>query len=215
MKRALFVLAVLSLSLVVSATQVEACGNDGWGGGGMGGMMMGDTGSSMVVVADDGSLLITEMGMGMMGGWGSAQPALLNVSANGVDRWQVPFNNAWPMMPITNGDLVVVVVSTGGWGMWGGGQNGGQSWIYGLDLATGAQRWQINLQGGMASLPQFSDDGSRVYLTAWTYDGNPGWDPMDQGGWGSGMGGALMAIDRNGNILWQRELGGHTGGGMP
>ena len=90
--------------------------------GGMGGMMMGDMASSMVVVADDGSLLITEMGMGMMGGWGSSQPSLINISANGDERWQVPFNDAWPMTPATDGDLVVVVVSAGGWGTWGGGQ---------------------------------------------------------------------------------------------
>jgi hypothetical protein len=203
----MFIIVVLSLSVLVSAAQVDACGWDGggMGGGGMGGgMMMGEMGSS-IVVADDGSLLITEMGMGMMGGWGSSQAALINISADGDERWQVPFNNAWPMMPVTDGDLVVVVVSSGGWGMWGGQTS--QSWIYGVDLATGNQRWQINLNGGMASFPQFSDDGSRIYLTAWTYDGNTGSDPMGQGGWNSGMSGTLMAIDRTGDLLWQRELG--------
>ena len=212
MKKALFVIGVLSISAMVWAPQVEACGNGGMGG--MGGMMMGGMDSSVVVVADDGSLLVTEMGMGMMGGGGSSQPALVNITGAGNERWQVSFNDAWPMMPVTDGDIVVIVVSAGGWGTWGGGQNGSQSWIYGIDLATGNQRWQINFQGGMASFPQFSEDGSRIYVTASTYRGTGGWDPMDQGGWNSGMKGSLMAIDRNGNVLWERDLSGH-GGGMP
>jgi hypothetical protein len=209
MKNALFVFGIMSIAVLACTPQVDACGN-----GGMGGMMMDDMGSSMVVVADDGSLLVTEMGMGMMGGWGSSQPALVNITSSGNERWQVSFNDGWPMMPVTDGDLVVIVVSTGGWGSWGGGQNGSQSWVYGIDLATGNQRWQINLQGGMASSPQFSTDGSRIFLTASTVNGTGGWDPMDQGGWHSGMSRGLMALDRNGNVLWERDLSGH-GGGMP
>jgi hypothetical protein len=220
MKKALVILGILALAGVVSAAQADACGYGANGGMGMGGgMMNGSMDSSMVVVADDGSILVIENGMGgmgMMGGWGSSQPTLTNIEPSGGGvRWQVPFSNGWPMMPITDGNLVVVVISPGGWGMWGGGQGAGQSWIVGIDLATGNPRWQKDLDNSMASYPQFSGDGSKFYVTVSARGGQLGGGPMEQGGWNSDMSSTLLAIDRNGNVLWERDLGGQSGGGMP
>jgi hypothetical protein len=218
MKKALFVLTIVILAMLVSADQAVSCGNGGMGGmgGGMGGgMMMGDMDSSMIVVADDGSILVVEHGMGMMGGWGSSQPTLSNISASGSDRWQTPFSGGWPMMLATNGDLVVVVVSSGGWGMWGAGQGAGQSWLLGIDLATGNPRWQINLENSMASFPQFSDDGSQFYITVSASGGQMYGGPMDQSGWGSSMSTKLFAIGRTGNVLWERDVSGQGGGWTP
>jgi len=54
---------LIAAALAVSATVLVFADGGGMGGGGMGFGGMGG-GSGMLVVADDGSLLLTEMGMG-------------------------------------------------------------------------------------------------------------------------------------------------------
>lgn len=222
MKKALFVMTIVILAMLVSAEQAVSCGNGGMGGmgGTGGGMMMGDMDSARVVVADDGSVLVMESGTGMMGGWGSTQATMVNISADGNPRWQIPFDGTWPMMLATNGDLVVVVVSSSTGGMWGGGMWGnsqgvGQSWILGIDLETGNKRWQVDLSSGMASYPQFIADGSQFYVTVGTSNGYMGTSPMDQGGWGSEMQSTLIAFDRNGKVVWERDMSDQNGGWTP
>ena len=200
---------------------------------GMGGGMTG--GSGMMIVADDGSLLVTNMDMsGMMGG-GSVSTTdreIVNVGSNGSERWRVSFSDGWPMMPVTDGDLVVVVlmddwfVGSGGMGDggWGGGMGGhmgggtkddgdGESVLVALDLDTGNEQWRTTVSGDMASMAQFSPDGSRIYVSTREMGsgGGMGQGSMRQGeaaGTGFMSSSTVIAFDRSGNQLWTFNLGG-------
>ena len=219
MKRVFFLSCV-----IVAAGAVVVCAQ--------GGMM---AGSGMMVVADDGSLLITNMDMsGMMGG-GSVSTTdreLVNVGSNGSERWRASFEDGWPMMPVTQGDLVVVVLvddwfmgssgmGDGGWN--GGGMGGhmgggtkvdtGESVVVALDLATGVEQWRTPVDGDMASMAQFSPDGSQIYLSVMEMasGGGPGQGPMRQGeaaGAGFMTSSTVVAFDRSGNQLWTYDVGG-------
>ncbi len=235
-KRMTFFALVAVMTLAVSGL-VFAHG----GGMGPGGAMMG--GSGMMVVAGDGSLLVTNMDMsGTMGGGGSSSQVsreLVNISAGGTERWRVSFAEGWPMMPTTDGDLVVVVLlddwfmgdggmgdgGFGGGGMMGatvkdiahGGDGSDEITIVGLDLATGQERWRATLEGDMASGVQFSPDGSQLYISLMEMGtgGGPGMGSMNQGdAAGSGVltTNIIVALDRNGNLLWTHETA--PGGGM-
>ena len=216
------------------------------GGGAMGGgAMMG--GSGMMVVADDGSLLVTNMDMdGMMDGHkdggGTVDRELIDISSNGTERWRVSFTEGWPMMPATDGDLVVVVLVNDwfmgdgehgdggmGGGMMGattqsvahGGDDEGDTIVVGLDLATGTERWRTTIPGDMAGGVQFSPDGSQIYFSVMDMGmgGGPGEGPMRQGdAAGSGMltSSTIIALDRDGNELWSYQTGNgdDMGGGM-
>jgi hypothetical protein len=226
---------LIAIALGVSAAVLVFADGGGMGGGmGSGGM---SGGSGMLVVADDGSLLVTEMGMGggMMGG-GSAQEVdreLINLSSSGEERWRVSFDDGWPMMPVTDGDLVVLSLADDWWWDHGGGMMGGKTFdgdeeqghatLVGIDLATGAEAWRLELEGDMISIPQFAPDGYQLYLTVRVMDGDHvGGRPMRQGdAAGSGMltSSTVVAVDRNGNVLWSLDLdddggmGGPMGGG--
>ncbi len=221
-------------NLVLTATILVAGASfalaQGGMGGSMGGGMMG--GSGMFVVADDNSVLVTEMGTGgMMGGGREIQRELINIGADGEERWSVSFDEGWPMMPTTEGDLVVLTLADDWWmgaggmgdGGWGGpakvqdGDHDGQAVLIALSLSTGEELWRLEIDGMMA-MPQFTEDGSRLYLTIRDMDGGgqTGADPMHQGdaaGSGMLMTSTLMAVDRNGNVLWTRDLGDGHGGG--
>jgi len=207
------------------------------GSGGMGGMGggAGTGGPGMMTIADDGSLLVTEMGAGMMGGGGPGQMIdreLLNVSADGEIRWRASFDDGWPMMPVTDGNLVVLALREdwwtggghggdggppgGGGGGGGGGMPGGDPHadtlvLVGLDLTTGTERWRTEIDGDMASMPQFSPDGARIYFTVRDFDDSfqmPG-GPMHQGSAPSGsmlMSTTVVALDRDGDVLWSLSL---------
>lgn len=207
------------------------------GGGMMGGMGGSGTmgGPGMLTVADDGSLLVTEIGAGMMGGGGPGQMAdreLVNIAPDGTERWRATFDDGWPMMPVTDGDLVVLALREdwwmgsghggdggppgGGGGGGGGGMPGGDPHadsvvLVGLDLATGAERWRAEIEGDMASPAEFAPDGGRLYLTVRDFDDSfqmPG-GPMQQGNAPSGtmlMSTSLVALDRGGNVLWTLDL---------
>lgn len=207
------------------------------GGMGGGGMM---AGSGMMVVADDGSLLVTNMDMSAMMGGGSVSTTdreLVNVDSNGSERWRVSFDEGWPMMPVTDGDLVVVVLmddwfmssggmGDGGWGSggMGGGMGGGtkdgehgpgdgESVLVAFDLATGQESWRTTISGDMASMAQFSPDGSRIYVSVVEMGsgGGMGQGPMQQGqaaGAGFLMWSTVVAFDRSGNQLWTYDAGG-------
>lgn len=199
--------------------------------GGMGGMGSGGpmAGSGMLVVADDGSVLVTEMGMsgGMMGGSGAVDRELINVSPAGAERWRVTFEDGWPMMPATDGDLVVVMLvddwfmgsggmGDGGW--YGGGMGGGmkdlaadQGTLVALDLTTGQEKWRTTITGDMGSMVQFSPDGSRLYVSAMEMGSGQtvGQGPMNQGdaaGAGLIMSNTITAFDRDGHELWTFEV---------
>jgi hypothetical protein len=188
----------------------------------------------MLTVAGDGSVLVTEMTAGMMGGGGSGQMVdreLINIAPDGHVRWRVSFEEGWPMMPVNDGDLVVFALGEDSWmggGMGGdgsppgGGQGGGGGGgggmpgaasvtLVGLDLATGGERWRTEIDGDMASLPQFAPDGSRLYLTVrdmGTGSQMPG-APMHQGDAPSGammMSTSVVAVGRNGVVLWLLDL---------
>jgi len=226
--------AVFALALALPALAM-AHGPGGMGGmGGTGGM----GGPGMLTVADDGSLLVTEMTAGMMGG-GQGQMGdreLLNITPGGQIRWRVSFDDGWPMLPVTDGDLVVLALREDWWmggGMGGdgsppGGGNGGGGGggggggmpgdphadtvtLVGLDLATGAERWRTEIDGDMASLPQFASDGSAFYATVRDFGQGsqmPG-TPMHQGSAPSGamlMSTSVVAVNRNGTVLWVLDL---------
>jgi hypothetical protein len=67
MKTTLFVLTIVILAMIVLAEQPVSDGTGGMGetGSVSGSMMMGPLDSTMSVVADDGSTLVVEHGMGM------------------------------------------------------------------------------------------------------------------------------------------------------
>jgi outer membrane protein assembly factor BamB len=202
-------------SALLGASLVSAQGM-GMGGGGMTG------GSGMLQVAGDGSLLVTRMEVGMMGGGQQGmERSVTNISASGLERWSTEFASGWPMMLATNGDLVVVVLADDWW-MGGGGDGGGsgsdQLTLVGLDLATGAERWRTDLAGDMASPPQFAPDGSKLYVSTREMGGmdGPGSAPMHQGdayGAGAMMSTTVVAVSRVGQVEWTLDLsGGHMGG---
>ncbi len=205
--------------------------------GGTGGMA---NGTGMTVVASDGSVLVTQMGMSMMGGPGgggsaSLQRAIVDLGPDGKPRWQYAVTSGWPMMAANNGDLVVVIVMNNAW-MWrslsgmgwfpfGTPPQGGtqDATVVGLALANGSQRWSATLPGDMGSYPQFSADGSRIYISVTDF-GQAGMmsggstRQGDTGGWASQMTNKIVALDRNGNVVWTTDLsqmGGMMGGTMP
>lgn len=182
------------------------------------GMMGGSAGGGvgMVTVASDGSVLVTSMTGSMMGG-GSSQSAVVDVGPNGTERWRATFTDGSPMMVASNGDLVVVVLVKRS--MTGGPMMGGETQttpgaedadLIGLSLANGAQRFRTALPGEMASVAQFSPDGSHLYVTVLdrgTGMMSPG--SMRQGGAGafsSPMTSTLLGISRAGAILWTLDL---------
>ncbi len=227
MTKGLIVTSLLALSFpaVVSAQGMMG------GGAGM------PNGTGMVVVASDGSLLVTQMGMSMMGGPGgsgsaSLQRAIVDLGSNGQERWRATFTQGWPMMAATNGDLVVVVVMNNAW-MWrsmsgmgwfpfgtppqGGSQD---ATLVGLALANGSQRWSAPLPGDMGSYPQFSSDGSRVYVSVSDFGqagimGSGSLRQGDTGGWATQMTNKIVAFDRSGNVLWTVDLSQSGGMMMP
>jgi len=202
------------------------------------GMMVGGgmpNGTGMVTVASDGSVLATQMGMSMMGGptggGETNQRAIVSIGTDGRERWRATFTDGWPMMAANNGDLVVVVVMNSawmwqslsgmGWFPWGTPPQGSSSEdavLVGLSLSSGAQRWRTTLPGDMGSFPQFSADGSRIYVSVTDFGQGSmmggGGVPMrqgDTGGWGTQMTNTIVALDRSGAIQWTRDLSGSGG----
>jgi outer membrane protein assembly factor BamB len=222
-------LMVLVLTVAIPAIAFAHGGGMGSGGGMMGG-------SGMMVVADDSSLLVTNMDMsGMMhgGSVSTTDREIVNIGADGTEQWRISFDDGWPMMPVTNGDLVIVVLvddwfmGSGGMGDggWGGGIGGGmnkdgehgpgedESILVALDLATGEERWRATIAGDMASMAQFSPDGSRIYISVMEMGSGDGMGqgPMRQGdaaGAGFMSSSTVVAFDRDGNQLWTLDLGG-------
>ena len=207
----------LTGSALLGAGMVSAQGM-GMGGGGMMG------GAGMLQVAGDGSLLVTRMEAGMMGGGQQGmERSVTNISTSGVERWSTEFDSGWPMMLATNGDLVVVVLADDWW-MGGSGDGGGAGddhltlTLVGLDLTTGAERWRTDLEGDRASPPEFAPDGVRFYVSLREMGGmgGPGSGPMHQGdayGAGGMMSTTVVAVSRAGQVEWTLDLsGGHMGG---
>jgi outer membrane protein assembly factor BamB len=239
MKRILMILA-----LSVAATTFAFAHGGGMGGGGMGGGGGMMAGAGMMIVADDSSLLVTNMDMsGMMGGSGSTgsfDRDLVNIDTNGHERWRVSFTDGWPMMPTTQGDLVVVVLvsdwfmgddGSGDHGNPGGGMGGGMKVlgtkdvefedtvvVVGLDLETGDELWRESFTGDMGSMVQFTPDGSQMYLSLMDMDGDHGvgMGSMNQGqssGVGMTASTTIVALDRDGVEQWRLDLSSSDGGG--
>jgi hypothetical protein len=229
------ILMILMLSMT-AATFAFAHGG-GMGGGGMGGSGGMMAGAGMMIVADDSSLLVTNMDMsGMMDGSsssGTIDRDLVNIDKDGNERWRVSFTDGWPMMPTTDGDLVVVVLvndwfmgdgGTGDHGNPGGGMGGGMKAVgtkddedddsvvvVGLDLATGAERWRTSFTGDMGSMVQFTPDGTQIYLSLMDIDGDHGigMGSMNQGqssGVGMTASTTIVALNRNGVEQWRLDL---------
>ena len=226
----------LTLMFVISCVAGLAAAH----GGGMGGGSMGQMGggAGMLTVADDGSLLVTEMsammGGGPGGGMGGDDRALINIGADGNERWRATFDEGWPMMAATEGNLVVFTLredwwsgtsgsGDGGWnhgGGHGGGAGGGggggphadSAVVVGLDLATGSELWRTVVNGDMVSTPQFTPDGSQFYLTVRDFGENGsglGGGSMHQGeapGAHELMSTSVVAIGRDGVVLWTADL---------
>lgn len=209
----------------------------------MGGGMMGGVGGSgngfmagtgMLIVADDGSLLVTDMS-GTTASGGTFQPnrTLADIGPDGSERWSVDFTDGWPMMPVTQDNLVVVSLVSDWWsgagmmgdGGWGSGtqtsqQSGSdQATIVALDLTTGQEVWRTTLDGDMGTMAQFAPDGSRVYVSVVEMGvGMGGGGPMQQGdaaGTGTQATITLYALDpADGHTLWSHAMSGGGMGGM-
>jgi hypothetical protein len=240
MRRTLMIVA-----LTVTTATIAFAHGGGMGGvgmGGSGGMM---AGAGMMIVADDGSLLVTNMDMsGMMGGSGSTNTIdreLVSINTDGSERWRLSFTEGWPMMPTTDGDLVVVVLVNdwflgddgmgdghnpgGGMGGMGGmkvlGAKDGDAddsvVVVGLDLTSGAELWRTSFAGDMGSMVQFTPDGTQIYLSLMDLDGDHGvgMGSMNQGqssGVGMTASTTVVALNRNGVEQW--TLGLSSSGGM-
>lgn len=190
-------------------------GFGGMGSGGMGGAM---GGGGMFAVADDASLLFVDGHNEMR--WsneGSDPSELVNIGANGQERWRVAFEDGRPMMTVTAGDLVVVTVNhVGEFGEGSGSQHGGMGWgisngsstLIGIDLASGVELWTFELEQGSMARAQISEDGSLVYVVANEMVGEMGTGSMHQGDgqFGQQMSSTLYALDRFGDILWTLDL---------
>ncbi len=224
--RKILTLSGLALSVIPAAVLAQ---------GMMGGPVAMGNGTGNVVVASDGSILVTQMGMTMMGGpmqgSSSLQRAVVDLSENGTQRWRASFAQGWPMMAANNGDLVVVVVMNSAW-MWRA--VSGMGWfpfgtppqgtgedatLVGLDLATGSQRWSAPLPGDMGSYPQFSADGSRIYVAVTDFGqatsmGGGAMRQGDVGGWATQMTNKIVALSRAGATLWTADLSS-SGAMMP
>lgn len=95
----------------------------------------------------------------------------------------------------------------------GGGPHADTVTLVGLDLVTGAERWRTEIDGDMASIPEFAPDGSRLYVTV--RDMGMGF-PMPFGSMHQGdaptggmlMSTSLVALDRGGTVLWSLDLSG-------
>ncbi len=227
MKRELLAVAC---ALVALPSLVRAQGMMG-SGAGM------PNGTGMTVVASDGSLIVTQMGMSMMGspttgGSASLQRAIVDLGPDGKQRWRFSVTAGWPMMAANNGDLVVVVVMNDSW-MWSAMSNMGwfpfgtapqsgtqDATLLGLDLATGQQRWSATLPGDMGSYPQFSTDGTRIYVSVTDFGsggmmGSGSMRQGDAGGFATQMTNKIVALDRSGNVLWTTDLSQSGGMMMP
>ena len=234
----------MCITVLALATTAFAQGG-GMGGGGMGGSGGMMAGAGMMIVADDGSLLVTNMDMsGMMDGSGSTgtfDRELVSINTDGSERWRVSFSDGWPMMPTTDGDLVVVVLVNdwfmGDDGMGDGGNPGGGMGgmkalgakagdaddivvVVGLNLTSGAELWRTTFTGDMGSMVQFTPDGTQIYLSLMNMDGDHGvgMGSMNQGqssGVGMTASTTIVALNRNGVEQWTLDLSssGAMGGG--
>jgi hypothetical protein len=230
--RVLMTMTATTLIAIAAPVAAQMHGGGPGGGTGPGG------GAGMMFVADDGSLLVTEMAPGGMMGGGTLDPALVNVGPDGLERWRVEFDDGLPMMPVNEGDLVVLVLrddwffgyggtGDGGWGQGGGHHGGGgrgtgdghadRSILVALELTSGAEQWRVELEGDMVMAPQFAPDGSRMYVTIRDFSDRfgPGTGPARQGGTppaSAMMSTTVVALDRGGTELWRLDLGGQGGG---
>jgi outer membrane protein assembly factor BamB len=88
-----------------------------------------------------------------------------------------------------------------------------ESILVALDLETGQENWRATVAGDMASMAQFSPDGSRIYLSVREMGSGGGMGPGSlRQGEASGAGfmssSTVVAFDRSGNQLWTYDLGG-------
>jgi hypothetical protein len=237
-------LMILALSMTAATFAFAHGGGMGSGGmGGSGGMM---SGAGMMIVADDGSLLVTNMDMsGMMDGSsssGTVDRELVNIDVDGNERWRVSFTDGWPMMPTTDGDLVVVVLVNdwflgddgrgdgghpgGGMGGMGGNKAFGAKdgdaddsvVVVGINLISGVEVWRTTFTGDMGSMVQFTPDGNQIYLTLMDMDGDHGvgMGSMNQGqssGVGMTASTTIVALNRSGVEQWRLDLSSSNDGG--
>ncbi len=139
------------------------------------------------------------------------------------------------MMPVNDGNLVILVLredwwngtggdGDGGWNHGGGGHGGGggggggggphadSAVLVGLDLGTGNELWRTVVDGDMVSAPQFAPDGSQFYVTVRDFNENGGGlgdGPMHQGdapGAHELMNTSVVAIGRDGVVRWSVAL---------
>jgi outer membrane protein assembly factor BamB len=203
------------------------------GGGSAGGVT---SGAGMLTVADDGSLLVTEMSPGgmMSNPFAEIDRELVNIGADGSIRWRASFEDGVPMMPVTAGNLVVFTLRDDWWlgagstgdngfghgGDPGGGPGGGPGGdahadtviVVALDLESGVELWRYEADGDTMVMPQISPDGSRVFLTTRDLSGGDGFGdgPIHQGGAGGAhmlMSTSVVALDASdGQVLWIVDL---------
>lgn len=116
MKKIVMLVGILACTVALAGPAAASTGM-------MGGSSMGPQG---LIVADDGSVLLRE-GVAPADGTESFSASVVNITAAGIERWSVSFDEGWPMMISTAGDVVVVTLTDGAWmgGGMGGGANGG------------------------------------------------------------------------------------------
>lgn len=236
MKKTVFALLMATM-FIMGMTSAASAHSSGFAGG-MAGSPGAGGGPGMLVVAEDGSLLITEMGAGAMmmssDEWPEVARELVNLSPSGTERWRASFDDGFPMMPVTAGNLVVFAlredwwIGTGpsgdsGWNHGGGpgsGPGGGDQSdahadsvvIVALDLTSGQELWRQEIEGDMTTMPQIAPDASRIYVTVRDLDegGSFGDGPMRQGrstGVHMLMSTTVVALDpSDGSVLWSFNL---------
>lgn len=183
-------------------------------------------GAGTMIVADDGSVLVTLMGVTSAMARVQVQRGLVDIAPDGSERWHASFDAGVPTMPATQGDLVVVALGPNQWmgsnfSVSGSGSHARATdvptllgtTIVGLDLATGNERWRTTLGGQISAPLEFSPDGSQIYVATVTFAGSTQvpLGPMTQGdsiGVAAPSQVMVVALNRNGNILWSVSPGG-------
>jgi outer membrane protein assembly factor BamB len=186
-------------------------------------------GAGTMIVADDGSVLITLMGVTGTMAAVQVQRGLVDIAPDGAERWHASFDVGVPAMLATEGDLVVIALGPDQWlgSNFSQGANGARAraasipsrlgtTIVGLDLANGNERWRVSLDGQISAPLEFSPDGSHIYVATVALNGSaqvPA-SPMKQGdsiGVAHANQVTVTALDRNGNMLWATSPGGAVG----
>ncbi len=140
---------------------------------------------------------------------GSYDAWIVKLDSNGVIQWQkslggTSMDGAGSIKQTAEGGYIIAGGSKSNNGDVSGNHGGDDGWIVKLDI-NGTIQWQKSLGGsgdeGLSSIQQTIDGG---YIAVGTSDSNDGDVSGNHGYYDSW----LVKLDLNGNLLWQKSIGG-------